>query len=427
MKCKRLIINILVLTVCVTATLHAQDKIYSIVTCPGENTETQMNISWAADTALTESYVIYTTAKDKKWKRAQRAATEQYMCAVFDSVYSKTPEGKNYYEDAKFLKCGARLKSLRPKTEYIYKIISGPTENATESTVHRFKTSGEKQWSAAIIADFHAYTPLPKRLEAAMGVMNKVHNYDPNMDWVLHLGDVCAWGGSYSFWKRLYVEQYFNDYMWAGVNGNHDNMTRKYLLTNEFFRNANFYPLNGYEGELGVCYFFRYGKALFVMLNNEDMRSEDGLDAAQEWVRKVVQANPAKYVVVCEHYQWFFGETGKSSQYGRWSELFDDLGVDLALSANNHVYVRTNALYQGKETDGTKGTVYVQAPSSDNERGVSCPDSLSQNTDIIKKRWTEGGQTVGAMHLSVTEKRMTLIMMNRNGEVIDEVSIPAKR
>ena len=50
-----------------------------------------------------------------------------------------------------------------------------------------------------------------------------------------------------------------------------------------------------------------------------------------------------------------------------------------------------------------------------------------ENTDIIKKRWTEGGQTVGAMHLSVTEKRMTLIMMNRNGEVIDEVSIPAKR
>lgn len=420
-------------------TLGVNSKIYSIVTCPGEDTQTQMNISWAADTTLTESYVLYTTVKDKKWRKAKRAQTEQSICAVFDSIYSKTPSGENYYEDAIFLKCGAQLTDLTPKTEYMYKVISGPAENANpvpdrdfketfESDIHHFKTSGDKKWSVAIIADFHSYTPLPKRVESAMGMMDKIHEYDPKMDWVLHLGDVCAWGGSYSFWKSLYSEHYFSDYMWAGVNGNHDNMTRKYLLTNEFFKNANFYPRNGYHGEEGVCYYFKYGNTLFVMLNNENMRSDEGLAAAQDWVRKVVLGNPAQFVVVCEHYQWFFGESGKSSQYARWSELFDSLGVDLALSGNNHVYVRTNALYQGKETDGaTKGTVYVQAPSSDNERGVSCPDSLSHNKDIIKKRWTEGGQTVGAMHLSVDKKEMELILMDRNGNILDTVKVLAKR
>ena len=43
------------------------------------------------------------------------------------------------------------------------------------------------------------------------------------------------------------------------------------------------------------------------MLNSESMRSAEGLAAAQAWVRDVIKSNPAKYVVVMEHYQWFFG------------------------------------------------------------------------------------------------------------------------
>ena len=69
-------------------------------------------------------------------------------------------------------------------------------------------------------------------------------------DWVLHLGDVCAWGGSWSFWKEMYSQDAFRSYMWAGLNGNHDNMSRKYQLTNQYFKNATANPLNGYEGLL---------------------------------------------------------------------------------------------------------------------------------------------------------------------------------
>lgn len=400
----------------------AQNSIYSIVTCPGEDTRTQMNISWAADTSASDSYLLYTKSGDRKWKKAEIVMPEQYLCPVFDSVYSKTSSGENFYESALFMKCNASLSHLKPDTEYAYKVISA-SENGDTSDIHYFKTSGANKWSACIISDFHTYTPLPKRLDAAMGVIDKVHDYDKNIDWILHMGDVCAWGGSYSFWKRLYQEDYFKKYMWAGVNGNHDNMTRKYLLTNDFFRNANYYPRNGYKGEEGVCYYFRYNNALFVMLNNENMRSDEGLAAAREWVRKVVTANPAQYIIVCEHYQWFFGESGKASQYGRWSNLFDELGVDLAIAGNNHIYLRTGALYQGKETDGTYGTVYVQTPSSDNERGVAIKDSLSANTDIIKYRWSEGDKTVGAMHIKVTNKGMTLVLMNRNGEIIDRFKV----
>jgi len=163
------------------------------------------------------------------------------------------------------------------------------------------------------------------------------------------------------------------------------------------------------------------------MLNNESMKDEEGLKAAQEWVREVVGNNPARYRVVCEHYQWFFGDSGKTSQYGRWSDLFDELGIDLALAGNNHIYVRTNAIYQGKESDGRKGTVYIQAPSSDNERGVPAPNPITENIDKIRFRWSEGEMTVGAIHLDVNKKRMKLTLIDRYGNILDRAEVKSKK
>lgn len=408
---------------------NSNSKVYTIVTCPAENTRKGANISWAADTACGHTLVEYTTVKDKNWKKSMALHPHRYRCTTYDSIYSKLPNGENFYESALFDKCNAEIRGLKPNTGYKYRVI-GDTDT---SRVHYFKTSGAKEWSACVISDFHSYTPLPKRTEAAMDMVDTVAAYGSRthaaVDWVLHLGDVCAWGGSYSFWKRLYEEENFHKYMWGGLNGNHDDMTRKYFTTNKFIRDANFYPRNGYEGEEGVCYFFEYGDVLFIMLNSEHMRKEEDLQRAQKWVEDLLKSHRAKYRVVCEHYQWFFGADGRDSQYGRWRNLFDKYGVDLALSGNNHIYVRTNALYNGEETDGTKGTVYLQTPSSDNERGVECNNTVApeQNSNIIKYRWAEGANTVGACHLKVTPKKMTVVLLDRKGNVLDSVDVLAKR
>ncbi len=406
-----------------------EPQIYTVVTCPAENTGAGANISWAADTVCRQTLVEYTTVKDRNWKRRITKLPHRYRCTTYNNIYSKLPNGENFYENALFDKCDAEIRGLKPNTEYKYRVIGDKDTSRT----HYFKTSGAKEWGACIISDFHSYTPLPKRTEAAMNMVDTVAAYGKRnngvVDWVLHLGDICAWGGSYSFWRSLYEEENYHKYMWAGLNGNHDDMTRKYFTTNRFTRDANFYPRNGYKGEEGVCYFFEYGDVLFIMLNSEQMRKDEDLQRAQQWVEEVLSSHKARYKVVCEHYQWFFGADGRDSQYGRWSKLFDKYGVDLALSGNNHIYVRTNALYNGLETDGSKGTVYLQTPSSDNERGVECNNTVAPeyNADIIKYRWAEGSNTVGACHLKVTPKRMTVVLLDRRGNRLDSVDILAKR
>ncbi len=405
----------------------AQERIFSIVASAAQECNTSMNFSWATEGDTESTLLQVTTVKDSQWKKAVSNLCKGHFCTTYDSVYSKTSKGENFYEDVKIFKYNETVGALKRNKKYKYRIIAG---NDTSNT-HYFTTGGAKEWSACIISDFHAYSPLYGRTEAAMKMISTVNRYDRTFDWILHLGDITAWGGSYSFWKNLYKEQPFINYMWAGVNGNHDNMTRGYhRTTNEFFRDAAAYPHNGYGNEQGVCYWFRYGDVLFIMLNNESMKSEEGLQEAQEWVRRVVSENPAPYKVVCEHYQWFYGESGKDSQYSRWRKLFDELGISLALAGNNHIYVSTHPVYAGEPTcQKEKGTVYIQTPSSDNERGVECNLSKSPeyNSDKIKFRWSEGPNTIGAMHMKVTKKKMTLTLLNRNGEVLDVTEVLPER
>lgn len=419
---------ILALSISLLCQSAYSQEVYSIITCPGENTSSSMNISWASEKGGTLVQLFESTKGPKKSKVIVPESEE--LCSVYDSIYSKAADGTNYYERVKFLKCGATITNLRKDTKYTYYIIDKDGNRLCEP--HHFKTSGAKEWSACIISDFHSYLPLPDRLKSGLGMVETIKAYDPSMDWVLHLGDVCAWGGSYSFWKEMYSKPTFSEFFWAGLNGNHDNMTRQSFLTNEFFRNANYVPQNGYEGEEGVCYHFRYNDAMFIMLNNEDMRSDEGLEKAQTWVRKVVNdakssKNPPRYIIVCEHYQWFFGETGKFSQFSRWNTLFDELGVDLALGANNHIYVRSHPIKDGKVVSPSTGTVYIQTTSSDNERGSEMEPTISYNEELIAKRFTEGGRTISGINLSGNKKELKLVLLDRSGNEIDSVIIPAKK
>lgn len=380
-----------------------------------------IRLNWHADENSGERVCRYTLADDWDWSYAKSVKAQQELCAVFDSIYSKTADNKDFYEQARFMHNTLEINSLIPATLYKY-YIEG------DNTIRYFKTAPtDNNWTAAIIFDFHAYTPLPKRIASAMQMLSTLEQQNGEFDLVLHVGDIIAWGGSYSFWRDLYENEPFKKYVWVGVNGNHDNMSRGYAhQSNEFFRHTNNNPLNGYDGEMGVCYHFTYGNTLFIMLNNESMKTDEGLHEAQQWVRRVINENPAQFVVVMEHYQWFYGETGTSSQYSRWCDLFDECGIDLAISANNHIYARTNAVYQGIETDGSKGTVYVQTPSSDNERGQELK-AWTENQSLIKSRWSEGNNTVGALLLRATDNQLTIALHDRNGNVIDTVTVKRKR
>lgn len=405
------------------ATMSAQ-KEYTVIVNPAETASTGARLNWHTDEGSGSARCIYTKRSDKRWKHSRKAEAAQETVTAYDSLMSKLPSGDDCIERVRFIRNTVELSGLEPATDYMYRM-----SDDKDAEVRYFRTAPAKgSWTAAVISDFHSYTPLPDRATAAMAMLDTLESVNGrNFDMVLHVGDICAWGGSYSFWKTLYANPQFSKYLWAGVNGNHDNMDRKSTrLSNDYFRYANNNPLNGYEGEEGVCYYFTYGQVLFIMLNNESMRSDEGLAAAQEWVKRTIAEHPSKYVVVMEHYQWFYGNNGRTSQYARWHDLFDECGVDLAIAANNHIYARTGAIYHDRETYGSAGTVYVQTPSSDNERGQAAKE-WTDNKDKIKYIWTEGPKTVGAMLMNVDDCRITMTLYDRQGHTLDTFDVLAKR
>lgn len=404
-------------------TINAKDA-YTVIVNPAETASTGVRINWHTDEGSGEETCLYTKRSDTKWKHSKKAKARQELITAYDSLSSKRANGEDFIESARFIRNTVELQKLEPATEYMYRL-----SDDKDAEVRFFKTAPKKgEWTAAVISDFHSYPPLPKRAVAAMAMLDTLESVNgTDFDFVLHVGDICAWGGSYSFWRTLYSMPQFSKYMWAGVNGNHDNMDRKSTrLSNDYFHYANNNPLNGYEDQMGVCYSFKYGQALFIMLNSEAMRSDEGLAAAQQWVKNTIKNNPSKYIVVVEHYQWFYGNDGRTSQYERWHELFDEYGVDLAIGGNNHIYARTNAIYNDRETDGKTGTVYLQTPSSDNERGQAT-DEWTENKDKIRYIWSEGPKTVGALLMNVNDSKITLTLYDRNGTAIDSVDVQAKR
>ena len=398
---------------------------YMIVANPGEDSSVEMNIGWHTDTQYTNSYVVYTKKEDTDWSEQKKVQGTYKLVDVFKGIYSKSPANENIYEDAVFLDYNATLYNLEPDTEYMYKVGQN-----TLSEPQYFKTAGNTTFSFAWISDFHAYDPIPNRLKSAMNMIGKIDEYNKGFDFIFSTGDEIAWGGSYSHWLDIFGEKYHKNYMWASVMGNHDYMDRTSTKNcNDFFESVYSYPRNGYEGEEGVCYYFKYSNVLFITMNNETQYGDE-LVKAQAWFEEVVTKNPAQYIVVAQHYQWFNGVSGaanNSTGYGRWKDLFDKYGVDLAISGNNHVYVRSKLLYQDKvSTDYNYGTTYIQAPSSDNERGQAMND-LTNNKNLIAHRFSEGGKTVGGLIVNVTEEGMKIELLDRNGKVEDSTTVKARR
>lgn len=427
---RNIVIVIALLEMCMASMMVAQtqksqqccSEVYTVIANPGELSARSARINWHTDLNGGESYCIYTECCDSDWKKAKRKKAEQHICLAYDGIFSKKASHEDFYENARFIRNTIELKKLKPDTRYMYQISTDKSNK-----IRYFKTAPlSNEWTSAVISDFHFYPPLPNRVISSMGMINTLEKCNgKDLDFVLHAGDVCAWGGSYSFWRSLYEEPHFSKYMWAGVNGNHDNMDRNSeRLSNDYFHYANNNPENGYKGEKGVCYHFKYGNTLFIMLNNESMLNQEGFVKAQNWVRKTIKSNPAQFIVVMQHYQWFYGTKGTFSEYDRWCSLFDECGVDLAISGNRHIYARTNAIYQGKETEGSKGTVYVQTPSSDNERGVA---DFVWTDDRVKSHWWEGRRTLGGLLLKANDQKISVVLYNRKGNVIDQVDVISKR
>lgn len=407
---KKIIMGVLLIFCLFVAPVNANAAAEAtIITAnPGEDSSSMMNISWMMDVSKTNGRAVYTKKSDADWTNATTVYGDKKLVSIFHER-----ELYHYFVE---------LTELDSNTEYMYRVGQD-----TLSEVYYFKTGGSEDFNFVWISDWHSYAPLPTRTDKSAAVIRNAMIIEPDIDFIFSTGDDLAYGSDIEAQEYLYNKPQYKSHMFATTIGNHDVMhvvNGEYLpITDDFFINTHHHPQNGYAEQVGASYYFKYGSALFVVLNNENINSgfaskAIGLAKAKAWAKEVIDNNPAQYIIVAMHYQWFNGRNGATNaQYSDWRTFFDENNVDLAMAGNNHVYLRTKGrIYNNEATNTNKGTVYMQAPSSDGERGVQHGDIVN-NGHIIDEVWSQGTYTIGAIVVNVTSDGISHKLVDNNGAI----------
>lgn len=389
-----------------------------VIANPGENCQNEMNISYHTNVGNKTSFIWYRKKYTRIWYKAYPKMKE---IDVFNNVYSINMDRTDKYENIVFLHCQVSLRNLEPNSIYIYRVEGDDKE-------YTFKTAPKDEFSFIWISDFHTYPLSPKRLQNASKLINRIGKKH-KADFVFCSGDAIAWGGSYPFWEQFYEIPSIRKYMWANTLGNHDYMSRGYKKnTSEYFKETNYFPENGFDGEVGVCYFFKYANTLFIVLHNEHMGVYDVVNdeviKAQKWVEEVIQNNPSEYIFLCQHYQWINGVNGKDRKFGyeRWKDICDKYHIDLAIAANDHTYMKTYPIFRDEINEN--GTIYMQCPSCDGDRGESINPEI--DNPKVSFRYGIGLKMIAGIYVEVKNDYVSTVLYDKNMNIIDSCIITKK-
>ena len=128
------ILTIFMLILCSMKIKAAVGDVYNIITNPGGDMTTEINVSWHSDVETT--YLQYTKVSDTNWTEAK---TFVGLCESFSVADIVQYKNKNINTNGftERYHCRANLTGLEPNTEYKYRVGVDPSQ-ATD--IYYFKT-----------------------------------------------------------------------------------------------------------------------------------------------------------------------------------------------------------------------------------------------------------------------------------------------
>ena len=359
---------------------------YNIVTCPGEDMATQMQINWQSPTTKTNLKVQYTVASDTAFANAKtvdgtyRSFSRQNGDPVSSATYSGFDKPRHIWN--------VLLNNLTPNTKYIYRIVEGTT---VLSTVYAFETASttEDDFSFLFMTDPQYYNETGA---SKFNILAETHIQNDNVKFALITGDISDKGGNSSYWDMFYTKSSLTKIPYITTVGNHEYYDSGTVTTDNFVYNQYFYnPQNGPEHVKGSSYYFVYNGCLFIMLDSEERAHEE---EQKEWFKNVCTTVDCSYIIVgCHKSSYPAGPYVSDGKLfiQKWGSVFDECQVDLVLSGHDHVYTRTKSVYNNEVTNEKyKGTVYIEGGSAGTKYYGKQSDENASKWECIFEQTTVG-------------------------------------
>lgn len=305
------------------------------------------------------------TSRTLMWRSTYRSenASVEYKLIGDESIRALRAEA-NQYEELWIYNC--RLENLKPESAYLYRIVAD--ERATDWK--KFSTPGFGRFQMLIFCDSQCVD---------YGVWKKVADRAskkfPDAELATVIGDITDNGQYAPGWRSWHdgAARLLSSRIFAPVMGNHECYEPVNWLNclpvgylNHFVQ-----PSNGSRKFDGYFYSFDYGAVHFIVLNTQFDELESlmpGLEDEQKyWLRRDVADCNRPWRIVLMHKDIFDYMQDKFSDVGdRLMPLFDELSIDLVLTAHLHTYRNRGHIFEQKKSD--HGPVYVMCGLAGDQR-----------------------------------------------------------
>jgi 3',5'-cyclic AMP phosphodiesterase CpdA len=315
---------------------------------PGSD-ETQMNFGWYSKVPATRAKVRIATDPDMN---------DAHICQG-SSKTGTVIAGITYYANK------VAVKDLKPNTSYWYQVLLDGKWQAAQS----FKTADPEDFCFMYVGDpqigasKNQTSSSGDKQDGELATRNDAFNWHktlsaalsqhPEIDFLVSPGDqINEPAEDQSAAKLTLQEQQYAGYLSAKVLrslpeatciGNHDSMTDGY---HNHFYTPNPYLEEATPTKAGHGYYYKYGNALFIVINANNYNAADH----KALIEKAVKACPqAKWRVVVMHQDIYGSGLDHSDSDGillrtQLTPIYDANHIDVVLQGHDHTYARTYQL-----------------------------------------------------------------------------------
>lgn len=346
-------------------------------------------------------------------------------CTPEEHTYSKgmTNDEAQTVFAARYV-CSVNLTGLAENTRYYYQVVY----EDQKSTIQTFKTGVTTKTTFGVLCDTQSWG---SNFAISDELVEKLYSINPDINFFMIAGDITDKGGYEYQWNDFdrYMTTLNQQFLQATIPGNHElyhSALASYIdasIYNEYYNN----PKNGIPQRLNSSYYFTYNGVLFVMLDT--MSRSSGKNYYEEqvaWFKDIAENVQHNFLIVVSHpgcYSAGAYDGDAQIMRGHWRSVFEEYGVDLAISGHEHVYLRTKPLYNDK-VDSGKGVTYVIGGCAGGKKydGKDNPQLFEK---LLFANDENGGQYCGSI-VEIEGDTLTFKYYSRKGELRDSFTIKSK-
>ena len=236
------------------------------------------------------------------------------------------------------------VSGLEPGEKYCFRV--GDASRGWWSDVGTFEMADNSDsFTFFHMSDTQSGTP--KQYETFAEVADTAFALYPDAKFIMHTGDVVDSGKNFEQWNWLFnaaSDTLLNTVMMPATGNHEENMdnatVENFLLTD--------YPQQ--DTTNGVYYSFDYNNAHFMVLNTNDLNSDNTLGTKQlEWLKADAAASDKTWKIVALHKAVYsngshYDDDDVTALRKQLSTLMPQLDIDVVLQGHDHVYLRTSAM-----------------------------------------------------------------------------------